>query len=100
MSQEIAINTGKLDNDITAMQERLNGILKDMEDMYSAVNALDAMWEGPANAAFIQQFANDQENMTELCEIIQDYIECLTFAKDEYVICENEINNIVSSIRI
>lgn len=100
MGQEIAIKTESLASDITLMQSRLNAIKNDMGKMFEAVAILDRMWEGPANQVFVQQFTTDQQSMEQLCDVIQSIINCLTYAKDEYTKCENEVNSIVSSIRI
>ena len=100
MSQEIAVRTESLASDITSMQSRLESIRNKSDKMFEAVSMLDKMWEGPANDAFVQQFVSDQKSMDEMCEVIQSIISCLTYAKDEYVKCENEVSSIVSSLKI
>ena len=100
MSQEIAIRTDALGADTSLMQERLNAVQKEMEQMYQAVGVLNTMWEGEAHDVFLAQFASDEMAMMELCKTIQSIINCLEYAKDEYVKCENEVDSIVSSLRI
>lgn len=100
MSQEIAVNTGTLASDIELLQSQLDFVKKDTNQMYEAMQALDAMWDGPANEAFRTQFSKDREDMETLCQTVQDIIDCMTYAKGEYNTCENEVGNIVAAIRI
>lgn len=100
MGKEIAIKTESLAYDITQMQSRHDFILREMSDVYEAIAKLDTMWEGPANLEFIKQFQKDYESMEELCEVIQNIIDCLVYARDAYEKCDKEVNSIVSSIRV
>lgn len=100
MQQEIAVNTSTLASDIETLQRQLDSIKSDMNKMYEAVRSLNSMWDGPANEAFKQQFQADQTDMKTLCDTVQKIINCMTYAKDEYNTCENEISGIIASIRI
>lgn len=100
MAQIIEINSNTLASDIEAMQQNLGNIINDVENMYAAIAMLDGMWDGPANIAFRQQFLKDKEDMDGVCQEIQHLIDCMTFAKDEYNNCENEISSIINAIRV
>jgi WXG100 family type VII secretion target len=100
MYREIAVNTSTLASDIETLQEQLDMVKKDINDMYGAVQTLDSMWDGPANEAFKTQFRQDYKDMQELCKTVQQIIKCMKYAKKEYNVCENEVNDIVASIQI
>ncbi|MBE5881920.1 MAG: hypothetical protein E7289_06420 [Lachnospiraceae bacterium] len=100
MSQEIAVNTSTLASDTQDLQTQLDAVKRSMNQMYDAMQTLDAMWDGPANDAFRAQFSKDQSDMGDLCETIQKIINCMTYAKDEYNTCERDVNGIISSIRV
>jgi len=100
MSKEIAINTNRLGQDISSMQDRLNAVKNEMGTMYDAVRALNASWEGPAHSEFLAQFATDEQAMSEFCDLVSELIKCVEYAKTEYEKCENEVNSIVTSIRV
>lgn len=100
MAREIAVDTGILNSDIQGLNTQLELIKRDLDKMYNSVNYLDSMWDGPSNEAFVAHFRQDKEDMAALCNILQELIHCLGFARQEYDRCENEVNGIVSSIPI
>ena len=97
---EVAVNTSTLANDIDALTTALASARSQLDDMFNQVAELDTMWDGPANEEFNRQFGNDYENAKNLCETIESIIECMKFARDQYNVCENEVNGIVSAITI
>ena len=99
-SNEITVDTNILAGDIGELETALSNARKQLEDMFMQITELDAMWDGLANEEFKKQFGNDYENSKNLCNIVQSLISCMEFAKEQYNLCENEVNNIVSSIRI
>lgn len=100
MTQEIAVDTSILTTDIVDLQEALDRVRRQLTDMFTQVEELDAMWDGPANDEFKRQFANDYENSKELCDVVESIIECMQYAKGQYDLCENNINQIINSINI
>ena len=100
MAKEIEINTLSLSKDIDTIHSHLNAINKDLGKMYDAVRVLDSMWDGPANAAFNEQFSKDRQDMKLLCDNIQRIIDCLHYAKNNYNSCEATVSTIISSIDI
>ncbi len=98
--QEITINTSILAGDISELKSALTNARKHLENMFAQINELDAMWDGPANEEFKKQFGIDYENTKSLCETVESLISCMEYAKEQYDLCENEVNNIVSSISI
>lgn len=100
MGKEIAVNTVTLNQDIETLTTTLGQIKKNLGKMYDAVNALDSMWDGDANAIFNQQFETDRSAMEDVCKNIQSVIDCMDYAKEQYNTCEGRVGEIVSSIRI
>lgn len=77
-------DTRALERDTARMTFALRRIEEELDGMYGAVRALDAMWEGPANEAFRLQFHSDYENMQNICQTVRDLIRCMENAGRRY----------------
>lgn len=99
-NQEIAVNTGTLASDIAELNGALETARKVLNDMFTQIQELDAMWDGPANDEFNRQFVSDHENAKGMCATVQSLIGCMEYAKEQYNSCENQVNGIVSAINI
>lgn len=99
-NQEITINTDTLASDIAELNSALETARRTLSDMFTQIQELDAMWDGPANDEFNKQFANDHENAKGLCATVKSLIACMEYAREQYNSCENQVNGIVSAIRI
>lgn len=97
---QIAIDTGILQSDITAMEAALVAVQNKTESMFNNMAALDSMWEGIANQAFMQQFNKDYVSMKELCELLASLIENIKTAKKEYEQCESNVSTVIKDIQI
>lgn len=100
MNHYINVNTDTLKRDSNDISTKVNNLLKELQNVYTEVETLDAMWEGPANAAFNAQFAADYENFTTVCEFINNFARDMNSAATEYERCEAEINSAIRSIRV
>lgn len=98
--QEIAINTDKLGRDIENLRNVLWQLKKDETKMVQEIQELNAMWSGTANQAFNVQFQADCQSFESLCKTIEEMIQALETAKRDYEKCDNQVNSIVSAIRI
>lgn len=98
--KEIKIDTIILNRDVDALRGLYNSIRKETDNMYGVVQELNAMWDGPANDAFVQQFNNDYENMKSVLSMVDSLIKCMSSASRDYVSGENRVEDIVSAIRI
>lgn len=96
----IEVDTQQLERDKEAMKEQLHQVQKALKKVYAQMEELDAMWDGPANIAFRQQFTNDQEEFEGMCKEIESLIESLTYAKWEYEKCENQVSAAIAAIKI
>jgi uncharacterized protein YukE len=98
--RKIAVDTGTLNRDIVQLRTALSGARLQLDDMFKQIEQLDTMWEGPANAEFNIQFGNDYDNTKSMFDTIDSLIECMEYARDQYNLCENEVDSIVKSIQI
>ena len=96
----IEVDTQQLERDKEAVKERLQQVQQALKKVYAQVEELDAMWDGPANIVFRQQFASDREEFEAMCKEVESFIESLTYAKWEYEKCESQVNAAVAAIRI
>jgi len=95
---QIATNTDLMTSDINSLTDELKGARGQLDKMFTEITELDTMWDGPANEEFVRQFAADKTACEELFKTIDSIIECMTYAKNEYVKCDNEIGSIIGAI--
>jgi WXG100 family type VII secretion target len=98
--KEIEQNTDYLADDISRLEQEKTILEQAIDEMFAAVRDLDSTWEGPAKAAFVNQFQVDYNRCKEMNNRLASLIEKLETARNEYDKCENEVGDIVRSIRI
>ncbi len=98
--KEITVDTAILAADVNELQEALAIVEDRLKKMFDHVTELDTMWDGPANEEFNRQFADDHENSREMCKTVQSIIDNMQYAREQYDICENEVNSIISAIGV
>lgn len=97
-NKEIEIETNTLAADINELTGELNQARGFIQKMAEDMTALDSMWDGLANEAFMAQFGQDAQYAEELCNMVQKLTECMEYAKKQYDICETEVSSLISSI--
>lgn len=97
---QIEIDTAALNRDTNSLNSTLGRIKSEITGMYEAVRTMDGMWDGPANEAFNTQFRVDHNNMNSICNAVQSLIRSMENASRKYVAGENQVNAVISSIRI
>jgi WXG100 family type VII secretion target len=97
---EIEMNTSTLAGDIESLEGLVTSLRNQMKKMFQSVDELDRMWDGPANAAFNQQFQADYKTCEEMCKTLTDLIGSLRHAGEEYDKCEQNIDSMIRSIPI
>lgn len=100
MSNYINVNTETLRKDSNEITSKVNSLLSELQKVYTEVQQLDTMWEGPANAAFNAQFAADYENFRTVCTFINNFAKDMGSAAVEYERCEAEINSAIKALRV
>lgn len=96
--REIGFDTEIMNSDVNHIREELEVARKMIDKTYVAVEELNAMWEGNANAAFRAEFAKDQEGMLELCEIIEEITQSMQESRDDYRKTDEEVNELIQSL--
>ena len=94
------VDTGQVSRTVSELSELLLKIENGRESMYNALEALDVMWAGQAHDAFKVQYVEDDKMMGALLGSIREAINNIDSARQEYVTCEDEVKQMVSSIRI
>ena len=100
MANEIEMDTSLLGRDIDNLENTLTQLETWIEKMFDTINKMDTMWKGPANNVFNVQFKNDYETCKTMCGILRELIGSLNHAKEEYDKCEQNVNNMIRSIKI
>ncbi|MBR3525127.1 MAG: WXG100 family type VII secretion target [Lachnospiraceae bacterium] len=100
MQDEIGVNTDTLRSQVESLRTEIGQAENELGKMYDAVQALDGMWDGPANEAFKAQFMDDREFMEELCKTVREIIDSMDNARTEYESCENAVRQMIEEIRI
>ena len=96
----IEIETDQLKRDTQELRENKQQVEAVLNEMVQEIEELNTMWSGRANMAFRNQFSKDVQLMQELLERMQKLGDCMEFAANEYIRCENEVKSLVDSIKI
>lgn len=97
-SKEIEIETTALDRDTRRLSEELELAKNLIRSMTDDMAQLNSMWDGPANEAFMAQYARDEQYAQKLCGMVQRMVECMEYARKQYDTCEGEVRTLISSI--
>lgn len=98
MNYEVDMQT--LSTDISSMETTVASIRSNMTNMFDEITALETMWEGPAKEAFKQQFLLDQAAFEELCTAIDGMIDSMKEANTTYQNCEEQVGEVIDTIKI
>lgn len=98
--REIAVDTNTLKNDMADMRRILDKVKERVKSMSREIEILDGMWEGASHEEAVRQNVDDCRQMQELCEMIEKMIECMQYADNEYMSCENAVHSIIKTIQI
>ncbi len=97
---EISNDTGILGSDIRALRDQLASARGHLRQLNSSMERLNGMWSGPASSTMKQRFAQDFENITNACNLLECFLDKLETARRSYENCESNVSDIVSSIHI
>lgn len=97
---KIEISTSQLKKDTERLRTTANNAKQELENFKNELDALNGMWQGRANIAFRGQVSQDYALMQEMLEQVNVLILCMENACTEYIKCENDVKNIVDTIRI
>ncbi|MCI8398133.1 MAG: hypothetical protein HFF90_01840 [Oscillibacter sp.] len=96
----VEVSTAQLNSDIRRLRAALEQTRKHVELLRTKMDAMNGMWEGPANAAMRQRFQADYQQMQALCASIEELIQVLEAIRRSYDRCEDEVRSAVDALRI
>lgn len=97
---KIEIEAEILERNRKQITEDLKAIQKEIEIFQEETNQLNICWEGPASAAYQARTAEDVNYMFQVCQELAKYTECMEYAVEQYVKCQQKIQGIIKKIRI
>ena len=96
----VNVNTERMNNDISTLSDSLNNAKTEAKAIYEGVEALNGMWDGPANDSFAGQFRSDFQIEEKCINEMIDYIQLLTEDHKRYVDCENCVYEMVDHLDV
>lgn len=96
----VEVDTERLNRDIQELNESLAKVQGSLVSMMEEIEEMNGMWTGRANLAFRLQVNRDRELMEALISETRHLSECMAYAGNEYVRCENDVKSAVEAIRI
>ena len=94
---EIRVNTDNMRSTATAFQEKINDWNSLVQQLWSLMEELDAMWDGDANEAFNALVTEDKPKFERLAQMMETYKTAIDTAASKYDSGEAEVKNIVST---
>ena len=96
----IEIETRSLRQDRERIQEQAEGLREEMTRLLEVMEELTSMWEGSAKESFQKQFQADCDLIQEFLGEMNQYVQAMSYAEQEYDKCEAAVDELVASIRI
>ncbi len=94
---EIRVNTDNMRSTATVFQEKINDWNSLVQQLWSLMEELDAMWDGDANEAFNALVTEDKPKFERLAQMMETYKPAIDTAASKYDSGEAEVKNIVST---
>ena len=94
---EIRVNTDNMRSTATVFQEKINDWNSLVQQRWSLMEELDAMWDGDANEAFNALVTEDKPKFERLAQMMETYKTAIDTAASKYDSGEAEVKNIVST---
>ena len=96
----IEVDTSAMARDVERLENDLKQLNNRMKEMFTSVQELDRMWDGPSNEEFNRQFQQDYKTCGDMCDTLRGLIDSMRYAKSEYEKCEQSIDGTIRSLRI
>ena len=94
---EIRVNTDNMRSTATVFQEKITDWNSLVQQLWSLMEELDAMWDGDANEAFNALVTEDKPKFERLAQMMETYKTAIDTAASKYDSGEAEVKNIVST---
>lgn len=94
------VDTGYLRQSAGGLRQDLKSVQALCGDLSDMMAGISGMWEGPAKDAFHLQFSDDCAAFTQSCKQLDEIIESMEHAANEYDACDSKVRSIVDAISI
>ncbi len=84
MGEKIRVSVSRMSSDSEKIRQEIQEIPEAVRNLYEAMEALGACWEGSAKDAFLSNMASDIDYMRELYNELKNYVNVLEEAKGIY----------------
>lgn len=94
------IETGLLQNDITAAEGVLSALTSDVSSLREALDKLSSMWEGVAKQQMASSVQADINSLEQMVQSMRTFVQNAAEARDEYNRCEADVAATVDNIKV
>lgn len=96
----VKVNTVTMKNEAAQLREIKNDLAESFKKLYTDLDAMDSMWEGPAKDAFTASVQEDKLMCDKFYAEIEEFIVQMEDAAGAYEKCENEVYDFLSKINV
>ena len=86
--------------DIGDYENAFSSFRTHFEQLNEDMAALNSMWEGEAHDALVASYEKDKARLQELSNLLEQIMNEMKFAHEEYSRCENNVSQTIDSINI
>lgn len=96
----IKVSTNRLHTDAEQIGSLIRSMEKESSDMKNSVQQMNHMWEGPSKQAFVNAFYTDMNALDTVIRSLKSIQSFEIQAKTKYETCEQQVEQLVSSIHV
>ena len=103
MGQEypvIANDLNRFSSDINSYERSMQLAQQQLGKLLERYQMLQVQWEGEAQKVFLSSAAADLEEMSDVLSELNRILTDLRDAKNSYAACENEVDQLIRSLRV
>lgn len=97
---ELRVSTVRLGNDADQIKSLIQIMERELNKMKDSVQQLNGMWDGITKKAFETAFQDDMRTAESVIRELKYLHNYEVQAKNKYEQCENQIENIIQTIRV
>lgn len=100
MSDLIANDLNLFKASINSYTNAYNTLVKDFEEVQRLMKSLNGMWDGQAHDTLMSRFEQDRMKTQDMVNFMKEILANLNYAEAEYRKCENEVRNMIDSMKV
>lgn len=97
---KLEVNIDTLKSDITKLNSCKSTLQNRLAALSGGMSSLNDCWEGSAKQAYMTQYQADEDTLRDILTALDEFIQTLEYAREEYQTCENAVYSAVRSISI